>query len=200
MSGYYPLAIVVAYIVGSFPTAYVLGRVLLGVDVRKRGDHNVGAANAFREIGALPGVAVLLTDVGKGILAVLLARLLTDQVVVIYLAGAVAVAGHNWSPFLGFHGGRGMATTMGVLFFLMPWVGLCTLGAVAIPFILTRNTKLAGTIMFIPMPLLALWFYGWDMAVYSLLLACLVGFTHLVTTKNLTPELKEQSIYMRRKP
>jgi glycerol-3-phosphate acyltransferase PlsY len=92
-----------------------------------------------------------------------------------------------------------MATTMGVLFFLMPWAGLIVLGAAAIPFFLTRSNMLAGLIIFTPMPLLGLWLYGWDPAVYSALLPCVVGFTHFLTTRNLPPELKEQAGYMRRK-
>src|SRR5665213_477816 len=106
-----------AYLIGSIPVAYIFGRVLKGVDIREHGSGNMGATNAFRVLGKGPGTIVLNLDIIKGIIPVtLLANAfgLSDALSLVIIAVA-AVAGHNWTIFLGFKGGKGMATTLGVL-------------------------------------------------------------------------------------
>ena len=111
------ISAVLAYLIGSIPVAYIFGRVLKGIDIREHGSGNMGATNAFRVLGKGPGVIVLILDIVKGIIPVtLLANAfgLADPLSLVIIAVAV-VAGHNWPVFLGFKGGKGMATSLGVL-------------------------------------------------------------------------------------
>lgn len=110
-------SIVVTYLIGAIPTAYIFGRVLKNLDIRKHGSGNVGATNAFRVFGKGPGVAVLIIDIVKGIIpTTLVADIfgLTDPLALVII-GLVAVAAHNWTVFLNFKGGKGIATSLGVL-------------------------------------------------------------------------------------
>ena len=116
MTDYWVL--LVSYIIGLFPSAYIAGRLVKGVDIRKVGDRNAGAANVYRNINHVAGMAVLAGDIGKGALAVLLAQAVASQPIVL-LCGVAVVAGHNWPIFLRFKGGRGLATTIGVLLVLL---------------------------------------------------------------------------------
>ncbi|MBA7628589.1 Glycerol-3-phosphate acyltransferase [subsurface metagenome] len=109
------LVVLTGYLLGSIPTAYIAGRLLKGRDIRQIGDGNVGAHNAFRELGPKTGVAVGIIDAGKGVLVIIIAQVAGIPQVTILLSGAAAVIGHNWPVFLGFRGGRGESTTIGIL-------------------------------------------------------------------------------------
>jgi glycerol-3-phosphate acyltransferase PlsY len=115
------IALVAAYLLGSFPTAYVVGRLRKGVDIRKVGTHNMGAMNVIYSVGLAYGILVLLIDAAKGIAAILLARWLEVPFTVELVAGGLAVIGHIFPVFLGFRGGRGGAVCVGLFSFLMPW-------------------------------------------------------------------------------
>jgi len=111
------ISAVLAYLIGSIPVAYIFGRVLKNLDIREHGSGNMGATNAFRVLGKGPGTIVLILDIIKGIIPVtLLANAfgLGDALSLVIISVA-AVAGHNWTIFLGFKGGKGMATSLGVL-------------------------------------------------------------------------------------
>ncbi len=124
-----------SYLTGSIPTAFIFGKVMKGIDIRQHGSGNMGATNAFRVLGKLPGTAVLVIDMVKGLLPVVfLAGWLTPGVEGRILAAIGVVCGHNWTCFLGFKGGKGVATSAGVLIGLtaalpaVRWpVGLCLL-------------------------------------------------------------------------
>ena len=98
---------ILGYLLGSIPTAYIAGRLLRGRDIRQMGDGNVGAQNAFRQLGAKVGITVGIIDIGKGALAVLIAQAAGIPLVAVLITGAAAVVGHNWPVFLGVRGGRG---------------------------------------------------------------------------------------------
>jgi glycerol-3-phosphate acyltransferase PlsY len=106
-----------AYLLGSIPTAYIFGKVLKGIDIREHGSGNVGATNAFRVLGKGPGTVVLLVDIAKGFLAVTLVGDFfgLDKILFRVLLALIAVSGHNWTVFLQFKGGKGIATSLGVL-------------------------------------------------------------------------------------
>ena len=110
------LFILGAYLWAGIPTAYLAGRYLKGIDIRQYGSGNVGAANVMAHVGQWTGFLLGVFDcLGKGTLPVLLARLLDQSLAVQAGAGLAAIAGHNWSPFLRFTGGRGVATAVGVV-------------------------------------------------------------------------------------
>ena len=191
------LIVIASYIIGLFPSAYVAGRLLKGVDIRKLGDRNAGAANVYRNISHRAGMAVLAADIGKGAIAVLVAQAVASQPIV-FLCGVAVVAGHNWPIFLKFKGGRGLAATIGVLLALLPIAMTILLAACALPFLKTRNLVITGSILFAPLPLLA-WQLGASggLILYSVALPCLAGLMHFVTTRHLTKEQKREALYMR---
>ncbi len=159
-------AVLVSYLAGSIPTAYLFGRVLKGIDIRQHGSGNVGATNAFRILGKGPGTAVLVIDVIKGaIVTSLVADLfgLVDPMMRVAL-GIVAVCGHNWTVFLNFKGGKGIATSLGVLIGLTiaiasirPVVFYTFLSWLAV-FLASGYVSLASIVVSVALPFLALIF------------------------------------------
>jgi glycerol-3-phosphate acyltransferase PlsY len=111
------IGIFLSYLIGSIPTAYIFGKSLKGIDIREHGSGNVGATNVFRVLGKKPGIFVLLLDILKGIIAVAVVSDLLGLTEVIYrvILAVAVVCGHNWTVFLGFKGGKGIATSFGVL-------------------------------------------------------------------------------------
>jgi glycerol-3-phosphate acyltransferase PlsY len=110
-------SIIITYVIGAIPTAYIFGRLLKGLDIRQHGSGNVGATNAFRVLGKGPGTAVLMIDIIKGVIpTTIVANMFgfSDPLILVVL-GLVAVAAHNWTVFLNFKGGKGIATSLGVL-------------------------------------------------------------------------------------
>jgi len=156
------IAVVVGYLLGSIPSAYIATRVASGKDVRQLGGGNVGGLNVYREVGAIPAAVVGIVDVGKGVAAVAIAQWLLDVSPPFVLAAAVAaVAGHNWMVFLKFSGGKGMGAAIGSLFILFPLYGYPLglaffFGTILIPFIITRNVALSMAIGLVSLP-----FIGW---------------------------------------
>src|SRR3990167_2865209 len=116
------LSVALSYLIGSIPSAYILGRLARGIDIRKHGSGNVGATNAFRVLGPYIGITVLFLDGLKGLICVapladfiIQQGLGLDSLLLRILLGIAAVAGHSLTIFLRFKGGKGMATTLGVL-------------------------------------------------------------------------------------
>ena len=113
------LAAVLGYLLGAIPFGLIIGRLTKGIDLREYGSHRTGATNALRTLGTRAAAAVFVLDVAKGVAAVVLARILfTGDPVVEWAAaaaGVAAIVGHNWSLFIGFTGGRGVATSAGAL-------------------------------------------------------------------------------------
>jgi len=152
------LAIIIGYLLGSIPSAYIATRLATGKDIRQLGGGNVGGLNVFREVGLWPALAVGITDLIKGAAAVAIAYwLLALPPLFVLLAGLAAVIGHNWMVFLKFSGGKGMGPAIGILATVMPlygyWQGLLIFfGIVIIPFIITRNVALAMGIGLVALP------------------------------------------------
>ena len=117
------LLIFVGYVLGAVPTGLLVG-LAAGVDVRKAGSGNIGTANVLRSAGKWAAVATLVGDMLKGVIPVVLARVLTDNAWIVATVGLAAVAGHCWPVFLKFKGGKGVATGSGTAVGLAPVVGL----------------------------------------------------------------------------
>ena len=179
------LIVVLGYFLGSIPTAYIAGRVLKGVDIRGVGDGNMGAANAFRQLGTKVGVAVGIIDATKGAVAVLIAQAASLPLVAVLLTGTATVVGHNWPIFIGFRGGRGEATTIGVLLTLITQPMLIVGGVAISAIFFTRRVILGqGPFLFIPLPVVCWWLGVPGMlTAYGIALPCLVGFTHFLRTR-----------------
>jgi glycerol-3-phosphate acyltransferase PlsY len=114
------LVVAVSYFLGSIPTAYLMGWLLRGIDIRTVGSGNVGATNVFRTIGKTAGISTLLIDMAKGLLAMELAFIYCGGDFWPLVAGVAAVAGHSWSVWVNFRGGKGVATSAGVFLALLP--------------------------------------------------------------------------------
>jgi glycerol-3-phosphate acyltransferase PlsY len=133
------LILVTAYLLGSIPSAHIAARMLTGKDIYSLGDGNMGAKNTFHSVGWLAGAIVAMADVGKGALAIAMARNLGASEVVIYLAGVCAVLGHDFPLFAGFRGGQGMATILGVFVVLFPLQTLAAMVILLLVLLLTHN-------------------------------------------------------------
>ncbi|MGI2336194.1 MAG: glycerol-3-phosphate acyltransferase [Dehalogenimonas sp.] len=121
------LLAVAAYILGSIPVAYLIARWTRGIDLRKYGSGNVGSSNVMQATSKRWTIPVAAYDLGKGILAVWLARWAGLDVGPQFMVGLAAVVGHNWPIFLGFRGGRGILTSLGVILAFSPLLGITVL-------------------------------------------------------------------------
>jgi len=188
------LSILIAYLLGSIPFAYIIGK-LSGLDVRQVGDRNVGTFNVFRHAGMGAGIATLVADVGKGALAIVVAKLLSVPELVVFGAGVAAVIGHNWPVFLHFRGGRGLAVVIGVLLALLPIEMLIAAAIGLVVLYATRSSIWFGVAMFLPLVLLCVLFRERvSLIIYSVALPCLSGLTHLLTTHGLSPEEQKEAV------
>ncbi len=178
-------AIIIGYILGSIPFAYIVGHLIKGVDIRETGGGNIGALNVYRNVGPVYGLAVLAADIGKGAMAVVIASWLDLTLPWICVAGFAAILGHNWPVFLKFRGGKGAATVLGVLLAFMP-IPLLIAGALVIIFIaITSNVRLALCAMVFT-PLFA-WLLERDLDMiyiyYPLALLLFIGLYTLIGLK-----------------
>ncbi len=179
--------ILLGYVLGSIPTAYIVSRLLVGGDIRRMGDGKVGARNAYHELGPKAGIGVFFLDATKGALPVLIAQSAALPQVAVLVAGAAVVIGHNWPVFLGFRGGRGESTTIGVLMALVTQPMLILAGPVLATLFLKKNTIITSCVLFIPLPLVCWWLGIPGMLVaYSVVLPCLVGVTHYLRTRQVS--------------
>lgn len=116
------IAAAVSYVLGSIPNGLLLGKAIWGVDLRQHGSGNIGATNAWRTIGKAGGISIFLLDMLKGAISAYLGLHLGGGELAGIVCGLLAIAGHSWSLFLSFKGGKGVATGLGVIVMLMPWV------------------------------------------------------------------------------
>ena len=137
------LVIIISYLVGSIPFGLIIGKLWANIDVREYGSGNIGTSNVLRTVGPWAAITVFALDVAKGSFAVYLGTLAGGDYVRI-LAGVAAIAGHNWPIYLKFKGGKGIATSLGVVITLTPVVALMLLGLWIIIVGITRYISLAS--------------------------------------------------------
>ena len=178
---YIAIALICAYLLGSIPSAYIVGKMQKKADIRSVGTRNMGAMNVFYEIGFWWGLVVLVVDIGKGVAAMAIAEALKVNEYVYLLSGMVAVLGHSFPIFLGFKGGKGGATSIGVLIYLMkPWAVLINGGLFAVLFLISRTPTISYGLAFICYPFIA-WFmfdkkWEWIVFTVALLLIPLIRY------------------------
>jgi glycerol-3-phosphate acyltransferase PlsY len=178
-------AITISYLIGSIPTAYIFVRWLKGADIRKIGSGNVGATNALRILGKGPGLLVLALDIFKGFIAVFfLGNLIAPKVQAVpgealrILLGLSCISGHNWTIFLKFRGGKGVATTLGALLALA--IQISPLRLILALMILTwlliflffRIVSLASVLAGIALPIYAIIFKQSAPLIFSAFVLC----------------------------
>ncbi|MCD8511466.1 MAG: glycerol-3-phosphate 1-O-acyltransferase PlsY [Bacillus sp. (in: Bacteria)] len=142
------ICIVIAYLIGSISFSYIIAKKIKKVDIRQHGSGNAGATNTLRVLGVGPAVSVLLLDCVKGIVAVVLALYVTNDPFIAAASGLASIIGHNWPIYYGFKGGKGVATTIGVVATLVFTAALIS-GIIAIlSIVITRYVSL-GSLIFI---------------------------------------------------
>jgi glycerol-3-phosphate acyltransferase PlsY len=162
----YLLAAALGYLLGAIPFGLVIGRMTRGIDLREYGSHRTGATNALRTLGTRLAVLVLVLDVAKGVAAVLLARVIfaTEPQVewAAAVAGFAAIVGHNWSVFIGFTGGRGVATSSGALGAMSIWTIVILVPIVFAVMWRSRYVSLGSVIgaLLAPVITFVLWWFG----------------------------------------
>jgi glycerol-3-phosphate acyltransferase PlsY len=180
--------IVFAYLIGSIPTSVWVGRVFYGVDVREQGSGNAGATNTIRVLGAKAGIPVLLIDVMKGWFAVYLGNIFApvsmtpEQIVNLkILLGLVVTLGHIFPVYVGFKGGKGVATLVGVLVALYPDTILIVVGVFILIFLIFQYVSLASILAAISFPF-AVYYSSADqypaLILFAIIIALFIPFTH----------------------
>lgn len=193
------LAIILSYLLGSIPVGYILARLLKDIDIRRYGSGNFGATNVFRAVSPVAGVVVLVLDMLKGVIAVIvigdfllhsLPQL--DQVLVRLSLGLAAVCGHNWTVFLKFKGGKGVATTAGALLglsFKIPQLGLIAvfcLGVWVLVVLITGFISLASIVASLALPLFMLVFnQPFRLLIFGVALCLFVVYRHKTNIRRL---------------
>ncbi|MEO6833159.1 MAG: glycerol-3-phosphate 1-O-acyltransferase PlsY [Chitinophagaceae bacterium] len=179
--------IVLAYLIGSIPTAVWVSTKIYGVDIREVGSGNAGATNTFRILGSRAGTAVMLGDMMKGFIAVKLSLLsnfhlgseaLTNLQVVLGLA---AVVGHIFPIWADFRGGKGIATLFGMILSIQPLVAVSLIGVFAVMLFLTRYVSLSSMAASVAFPVLILFIFHEpevSYRIFAIATACLVVLTH----------------------
>ena len=181
----------VAYLVGSISFSIIISKKMAGFDVREKGSGNAGATNMLRSVGKKAAALTLLGDALKGVIAILFAVLVgaiaknADKALLVQIAGILVVVGHTFPVFFGFKGGKGVATSLGVLLMTNWKIGLICLVFALVLMILTRMVSMGSVGATILFPVLVLFINtnfivteGSGYFVYSIILAALVAFNH----------------------
>ncbi len=208
------LIILLAYLVGSFPTSIVVGRMTRRIDIREHGSKNAGGTNAFRVLGWKAGLFVAVVDILKGVLATLLvAKIRVDPLTLDYelvqiIAGTSAVIGHVWTVLAKFKGGKGVATGAGMIIALFPWASLVCFIIFAALVLTTRYVSLGSIIATSSLPFILLTIdrmFGKSVSnsllTFSILISCLIIFTHRSNIRRLIngTENRFEKLHFRKK-
>ncbi len=148
------LAVIASYLFGAIPFGLIFARLFSNVDVRTVGSGNIGATNVLRASGKQAALLTLLADCFKGLLPVLAVKFMFHDDNITALTAAAAVLGHNFPIYLGFKGGKGVATSYGVVLAVVPWIGLVCLLAWLVAALLWRYSSLSALLSFTLYPAL----------------------------------------------
>ena len=178
------LIVIFSYLLGSIPTAYIAGRIIMRRDIREIGDANAGAGNAYRELGRNAGIIVFIVDTVKGSVVILIAQAASMAQPMVMVAGLAAVVGHNWPVYLGFRGGRGVSTTIGVMWVLLTIPMLIMTIPTLLLLLVTRKVTPTLSFLFIVIPFVEWWFkIPFAVIAYTLSLNVLSGVTTWFRTR-----------------
>jgi glycerol-3-phosphate acyltransferase PlsY len=203
------LLIIGAYLLGSIPSSVWIGRRFYGVDVREHGSGNAGFTNTVRVLGWRAGLPVFLADVLKGYLAVSLVRLThvyiigtADFVNFQLILGAAAVLGHIFPIYVGFKGGKGVATLLGLLLAIQPQPTLICLGIFVMVFLTTRYVSLSSMIAGISFPILIIFVFKTtisSLVIFSMIVSILLLLTHQKNIERLLNREESKAKIVRRR-
>ncbi|GGD69322.1 glycerol-3-phosphate 1-O-acyltransferase PlsY [Paenibacillus nasutitermitis] len=170
------IAVLISYLLGSVSFSILIGKWVKGIDIRSHGSGNAGATNTLRVLGKGPGITVFLLDIAKGVVAVCLGMLIVGDEWTPVLCGLAAIAGHNWPIWFRFKGGKGIATTVGVMATLA-LVPCLIAGVIAIAaIVLTRFVSLGSLLFALLTPVIVL-IMGMPMALFwAAFILCIFAF------------------------
>lgn len=197
-----------AYLLGSIPTAVWVGKRFFNLDVREHGSKNAGATNTFRVLGKKPGIAVLAIDVLKGLLAVLLPQFILkdlshDVLINVKIVTAILVIlGHVFPIFAGFRGGKGVATSLGVIFALHPPAAFICLGIFLLVFLISHFVSLGAMVTAVCFPLLIILVFkesSISLIVFSVVIGIAVVATHKKNIKRLIDGCENKMYLIKKK-
>ena len=173
------VAAAISYLLGSIPNGLILGKTIWGVDLRQHGSKNIGATNAWRTIGKAGGISIFALDFLKGAISAYLGLHLGGSELAGIICGLLAIAGHSWSIFLSFKGGKGVATGLGVIAALMPTVTLIVFAVWFAIVYFTGYVSLGSIIGAALVPILALFFgLHTEFLVLGLIAAVFIIYRH----------------------
>ncbi len=178
--------VIAGYLIGSIPNGLIIGKIMYGIDLRDYGSKNIGATNAFRTLGIWPAFWVFLTDALKGVLGVLIGQFYVGTPAALLAGGIASITGHNWSLFLNFKGGRGVATGLGVITVLVPSITGVVLLVWSVIVYLTRYVSLASVVAAMLVPVLMLIMHkDYELLLFGILAAVFVVVRHIPNIKRL---------------
>lgn len=203
--------LLVAYLIGSIPTAYWVAKRLRGIDIREHGSGNVGATNAFRVLGKKWGALVLAGDILKGWIATAVLANASGTFHELspalrqILFGASAIAGHSWTPWLKLKGGKGVATSAGALLGIFPWATVAAFLIWSVTFVIGRYVSLASIIATASFPLLLFLFHRYTESfsaifLISVILAGLLIYNHRSNIARLKAGTESRASFGKKKP
>jgi len=189
------LIILSCYLLGSIPFGYIVGKLFKKIDIREHGSGNIGATNAFRILGPLLASLVVIGDIGKGIFSIYLVQYFNiDNLLILTIAGLAVICGHDWSIFLGFKGGKGIATTFGVMFVLNPTISVLALMIWVVVVITTRYVSLSSIFAVISIFIFTILFkQPYEYIIFSAIIMILGIFKHKENIERLKSK-KERKI------
>ena len=186
----YLIIIITAYLLGNISTSYIVAKRLAGVDIRTQGSGNAGSTNVLRTLGKKAGALTFIGDVLKGLIAVLIARFIAygvnlDNTTCAYIAVVAVVLGHNYPVFLGFKGGKGVATSLGSMLGMNPLVALLCLGFFIIIVAITKYVSLGSMLGIGLSPVIMMLNHNTKGVLVTLFLTISVAITHKENIKRL---------------
>lgn len=179
------LTLLASYLIGSIPFGLIVTRLWNGQDIRQYGSGNIGTSNVLRTVGVLPAILVLILDISKGVIGAYLGRTINSDLGPLF-CGIAAIAGHNWSIFLKFKGGKGIATSAGVLFVVWPKIALILVGIWLLVVAFSRYISLGSLVVAGTFPILLLAMgYEWKIVLLGLVLTIFAFCRHVSNFKRL---------------
>lgn len=181
------LVIIICYLLGSIPFGYIVGRLFKKIDIREYGSGNIGATNAFRILGPALASLVLIGDISKGIFSIYLVRFLNiDTLSILVIAGIAVICGHDWSVFLKFKGGKGVATTFGVVFSFNSVISILAVTVWGVVMIFSKYASLSSILSLTSVSIFMILFkQPYEYIIFSLVILILAIFKHKDNIKRL---------------
>jgi len=198
--------LVLAYLIGSIPSSIWIGRYFYNIDIREHGSRNAGSTNAMRILGWKPGLIILIFDIFKGWLAVNLIHLTSyyipetgDFINFQLLLGMAAIAGHIFPVYVGFRGGKGIATLLGFVLAIDPLTTLICIGVFIITLLVTKYVSLSSMIAGFSFPVVVIFVFKTttpSLVIFSLIISVLLLFTHQKNIERLLRKEENKALFL----